>query len=112
MDEFQENENKFVADDVSTLIQETIEQILGGSSYQSSKIDAWSNQVIEQSLAKLTAQDKAFKYLVTATLMQKMGAGLHAATSCYWDASTDGSCTVKWENKTMICAVSVFGLAV
>lgn len=68
--------------------------------------------MIEQSLAKLTAQDKAFKYLVTCTLMQKTGAGLHAATSCYWDASTDGSCTVKWENKTMICAVSVFGLAV
>lgn len=112
MDMEMENENKFVADDVSTLVQETIEQILGGSSYQSSKIDAWTNSVIEQVLARLTALDKAFKYMVSATLQQKTGAGLHAATSCYWDASTDGSCTIKWENKTMICAVTVFGLAV
>ena len=112
MDEYQENDNKFVADDASVLIQETIEQVLGGSSFQSSKIDAWTNQVIEQTLARLTGLDKAFKYLTTCAIMQKTGAGLHAATSCYWDASTDGSCTVKWENKTMICSVTVFGLAV
>ena len=40
------------------------------------------------------------------------GAGLHTASSCYWDNSTDGSCTVRWENKTMYCIVSVFGLAI
>uniref|UniRef100_A0A1I8HCI0 Transmembrane protein 267 n=2 Tax=Macrostomum lignano TaxID=282301 RepID=A0A1I8HCI0_9PLAT len=33
--------------------------------------------------------------------MQKNGAGLHTASSCYWDNQTDGSCTIKWENKTM-----------
>ena len=44
--------------------------------------------------------------------MQKNGAGLHTASSCYWDNSTDGSCTVRWENKTMYCIVSVFGLAI
>merc|ERR1739848_717933 len=112
MDEYQENENRFVAEDVSTLIQEVIEQILGGSSYQQSKIDSWTNQVVEASLGKVAALEKAFKYTVTATLMQKTGAGLHAASSCYWDANTDGSCTVRWENKTMHCAVTVFGLAI
>ena len=33
--------------------------------------------------------------------MQKNGAGLHAASSCYWNNSTDESCTVGGENKTM-----------
>jgi hypothetical protein len=28
---------------------------------------------------------------VTCTIMQKNGAGLHSASSCYWDNSTDGS---------------------
>ena len=28
---------------------------------------------------------------VTAVLMQKNGAGLHTATSCYWDNTTDGA---------------------
>ena len=77
-------------------------------------------------------------------VVQKNGAGLHTASSCYWDNSTDGewlrlfllgsslefrsfcvvskfaiaslnytgSCTVRWENKTMYCIVSVFGLAI
>ena len=97
---------------------------------------------------------------VTCVIMQKNGAGLHTASSCFWDNSTDGrypplfplslclclclslslslslswswifrhscnivlnqyficiftgSCTVRWENKTMYCIVSVFGLAI
>ena len=64
--------------------------------------------------------------------MQKNGGGLHTASSCYWDNATDGysyssiqvqlllslfhclagSCTIRWENKTMYCVVSVFGLSV
>lgn len=39
------------------------------------------------------------------------GAGLHTAASCYWDNTTDGSRTVRWENKTMYCITTVFGLA-
>ena len=31
-----------------------------------------------------------FLYVVTCVIMQKNGAGLHTASSCYWDNSTDG----------------------
>lgn len=74
--------------------------------------------------------------------MQKTGAGLHTANSCYWDTTMDGrqlstsaelpqevlfptkkhtftltllragSSTVRWENRTMYCVVSVFAVAV
>lgn len=40
---------------------------------------------------------------VTCMIMQKNGAGLHTASSCYWNNDTDGSCTVRWENKSMYC---------
>ena len=53
-----------------------------------------------------------FPLLVNCVVMQKTGAGLHTAMSCYWDNNTDGSCTIKWENKTMYCIVTVFGLAI
>lgn len=53
-----------------------------------------------------------FYLSVTCAIMQKNGAGFHAASSCYWDNMTDGSCTVRWENKTMYVIVSVFGLAI
>ena len=49
---------------------------------------------------------------VTAVLLQKNGAGLHTATSCYWDNTTDGSATLRWENKSMYCVVTVFGLSI
>lgn len=73
---------------------------------------------------------------VNCTIMQKNGAGLHTASSCFWNNDTDGSCTVsnqrngnhsinqliihllhlsfqvRWENKTMYCIVSVYGLAI
>lgn len=42
--------------------------------------------------------------------MQKNGAGLHSASSCYWNNIKDDKCIVKWENKTIYCIVSVFGL--
>ena len=56
--------------------------------------------------------DSSVQYVATAIIMQKTGAGLQSASSCYWDNQTDGSCTVRWENKTMYCIVSVFGLAI
>ncbi|XP_015249183.1 PREDICTED: dynein light chain Tctex-type 1-like [Cyprinodon variegatus] len=49
---------------------------------------------------------------VTCSVMQKTGAGLHTANSCYWDTSMDGSCTVRWENRTMYCVVSVFAVSI
>merc|ERR1712117_30529 len=75
-------------------------------------VDEVSNIIKESCLASLTKLQKPFKYIVTCVIMQKNGAGLHTASSCYWDNSTDGSCTVRWENKTMYCIVSVFGLAI
>ena len=50
-----------------------------------------SPQCIESCIKKLKDLNKPFKYIVTAVLMQKNGAGLHTATSCYWDNTTDGA---------------------
>jgi magnesium-transporting ATPase (P-type) len=44
-------------------------------------------------------------------IISTAGAGLHTAASTFWDCSTDGSRTVRWENKTMWCITTVFGLS-
>ncbi|RZF43634.1 dynein light chain Tctex-type 1 [Nilaparvata lugens] len=105
-------ETQFVVDEVSNIIKEAIEESIGGNAYQQSKVNQWTSSVVEACLGALTKLQKPFKYIVTSTIMQKNGAGLHTASSCFWDNSTDGSCTVRWENKTMYCIVSVFGLAI
>ncbi|KAI2654331.1 Dynein light chain Tctex-type 1 [Labeo rohita] len=113
MDEDQASEETtFVVDEITTVIKETVESTIGNSSYQHSKVNQWTSSIVESSLNQLTKLGKPFKYIVTCIILQKNGAGLHTASSCFWDNSTDGSCTVRWENKTIYCIVSVFGLAI
>ncbi|XP_063233828.1 dynein light chain Tctex-type 1 isoform X2 [Bacillus rossius redtenbacheri] len=104
--------SQFVVDEVSTIIKEAVETTIGGNVYNVAKVNQWTSSVVETCLGALTKLQKPFKYIVTCTIMQKNGAGLHSASSCFWDNSTDGSCTVRWENKTMYCIVSVYGLAI
>ncbi|CAD6227719.1 GSCOCG00006173001-RA-CDS [Cotesia congregata] len=111
MDDMQE-EPQFVVDDVSKIIKEAIEVAIGGDAYHQNKVAQWTSHVVESCLGSLTKLQKPYKYIVTCTIMQKNGAGLHTASSCFWDNTSDGSCTVRWENKTMYCIVSVFGLAI
>ncbi|KAG8148033.1 hypothetical protein E2320_001379, partial [Naja naja] len=102
----------FVVDEVSNIIKEAIEGTIGGNAYLHSKVNQWTTTVVEQILSHLTKLGKPFKYVVTCVIMQKNGAGLHTANSCFWDNAADGACTVRWENKTMYCIVSAFGLAI
>ncbi|XP_023662785.1 dynein light chain Tctex-type 1 isoform X1 [Paramormyrops kingsleyae] len=122
MDDFQSGEETaFVVDEVSAIIKESVEGAIGGNAYQHSRVNQWTTNVVEQCLSQLTKLGKPFKYIVllmdfwlavTCVIMQKNGAGLQTASSCFWDNTTDGSCTVRWENKSMYCIVSVFGLAI
>ncbi|KAL0276334.1 UNVERIFIED_CONTAM: hypothetical protein PYX00_003924 [Menopon gallinae] len=105
-------DTQFVVDEVSAIIKEAVENTIGGNAYQQNKVGQWTSLVVESCLGSLTKLQKPFKYIVTCTIMQKTGAGLHTASSCYWDNNTDGSCTVRWENKTMYCLVSVYGLSI
>ncbi|KAH6573448.1 hypothetical protein BASA62_002975 [Batrachochytrium salamandrivorans] len=97
MEDFQGTEEKaFVVDEVNNIIKE----------------GQWNSNIVEQALKRLTGLNKPFKYIVTCTIMQKNGAGLHAASSCFWDNSTDGSTTYKYDSKTMYVIVNAFGLAI
>nr|CAH8874776.1 unnamed protein product [Trichobilharzia regenti] len=90
MDDFQASEETtFVPEEVKNIVKEVIEAIVGSSSYSQSKVQLWTSTVIEQCLNQLTKLGKPFKYIVTCIIMQKSGAGLHTASSCYWDNTTD-----------------------
>nr|XP_019953304.1 PREDICTED: dynein light chain Tctex-type 1 isoform X1 [Paralichthys olivaceus]XP_019953305.1 PREDICTED: dynein light chain Tctex-type 1 isoform X1 [Paralichthys olivaceus] len=113
MDEYQaEEETAFVVEEVSKVIKESVEAAIGANAYQQSRVNQWTTSVVEQCVSQLKKLGKPFKYIVTCIIMQKNGAGLQTASACFWDNSTDGSCAVRWENKSMYCIVSVFGLAI
>uniref|UniRef100_A0A8C6F387 Dynein light chain Tctex-type 1 n=1 Tax=Monodon monoceros TaxID=40151 RepID=A0A8C6F387_MONMO len=95
MEDYQATEETaFVVDEVSNIVKGNvahfIESAIGGNAYQHSKVNQWTTNVVEQSLSQLTKLGKPFKYIVTCVIMQKNGAGLHTASSCFWKSSTDG----------------------
>jgi dynein light chain Tctex-type 1 len=99
-------------DEMETVIRESIDATIGQSAFQRSKINAWTSNIVEGCLKRLSTLSKPFKYVVTAALVQKSGGGMHIASTSLWDDKTDGKKTIMWENPTMHCIVTVYWLAI
>ena len=50
--------------------------------------------------------------VVNCLILQKAGAGLHYNCVTHWDAKHDSSVTVKFENDSLSCIVTIFGIAI
>ncbi|XP_037541422.1 dynein light chain Tctex-type 1 [Nematolebias whitei] len=114
MDDYlaEEEQTTFVVEEVSRIIKDSVETTIGGNAYQHNRVNQWTNSVVEHCLSQLSKLGKPFKYIVTCIIMQKNGAGLQTASTCFWDNTTDATCAVTWQNKSMYCIVNVFGLAI
>ena len=66
MDGASGEETAFVIDEVSNIIKETIERVIGGNSYQHNKVNRWTADIVDQVLTELTRLGKPFKYIVQA----------------------------------------------
>ncbi|CAF2521947.1 unnamed protein product [Rotaria sp. Silwood2] len=104
-------DTRFLDYEVSNIIENSIKATLGSQSYQKTKVNTWSAHIVEAILSSLARLNKPFKYIVFCVIMEKNGAGLHTASSCLWDSTTDNSCTFRWENPTMFASISVFGVS-
>ena len=105
-------EKAFVSDQVNNILKESIESTVQNAAYHHNKVAQWNSNIVELCLKRLTALNKPFKYIVTCTIMQRNGAGIHQASSCWWDNSCDGNTSFKYDSKTMYIIVNVFGLAI
>jgi len=101
---------KFEVGTIKTMIKETLDSVLKDKEYDQKLVQDWANKSVENILRKLQDEAERFKFVVTCTIMQRKGAGLHSTSSCLWDKTSDNCCSDKWENKTMYCIVSVFAL--
>nr|XP_019603394.1 PREDICTED: dynein light chain Tctex-type 3 [Rhinolophus sinicus] len=103
---------RFNAEEAHNIVKECIDGVLGGEDYDQDNINQWTASIVEQSLAHLVKLGKAYKYIVTCAVVQRSAYGFHTASSCFWDVTSDGTCTVRWENRTMNCIVNVFAIAI
>ncbi|KAF4797824.1 Dynein light chain Tctex-type 3 [Turdus rufiventris] len=76
----------FNADEAHNIVKECIENVLGKADYNHNKVNQWTAAIVEQSLTHLVKLGKTYKYI--------------------------GTCTVRWENRTMNCVVNVFAVAI
>eukprot|EP00753_Platysulcus_tardus_P016700 PLAT5982.2.p1 GENE.PLAT5982.2~~PLAT5982.2.p1 ORF type:complete len:120 (+),score=45.25 PLAT5982.2:50-409(+) len=104
--------DEFEVEDVEVIVKDAIETTLKSNMYTPKKVNDWANTVVDICLKGLRNLDKRFKYVVTCIIMQKSGAGLHTSATCYWDVRRDGHCRLAWENDTMHCIVTVFGMSI
>lgn len=95
------------------MIDTSIEPILGNQVYAPKKVGDWTSAIVEAVLKMLQAANKPFKYVVTCIIMQKNGAGLHTASTCFWDTKSDGQTGRRADRRRMdaegweACAVDV-----
>ena len=109
--DFQEIGEEFLVEDVETVIKSSIGTVLNDIMFTPQKVNDWSNNIISGALKGLQSLNRPYKYALTVIIMQKNGAGLTSAASTFWDVSKDGLCKVTWENSTMHCIVTVYGMS-
>ena len=109
-DQFMNMEEQ-VEEMIAERIAKTLESPDKGG-WLAAKVPIWTGDVVESVLKELMGMQKPFKYAVSAVIMQRNGAGLTSASSCFWDADTDGSKSVTWEGEHMHCIVTVFAFGI
>lgn len=91
---------------------DVMNHVLEGRTYAAGRTQEWIDQICGQTLAQLKESvSPNFKYVVSALIVQRLGAGLHYDSSALWDTTTDGSVTTKFENDTIVCLTTVIGVA-
>ena len=97
-------------DQAQSSAQRLLNDLLEPKAYNQGEVQNWTAEVSEKVALSLKDISSGFKYAVTCVIMQKGEAGLHISSTCFWDSSTDGSFSIKWENATMHCILNVFAL--
>ena len=117
-DNDQGDEVAFVPEAVEPIVYDAIEAVLKEKIYDDTQVQGWVDEICSRITGELIDQKKPFKYVVNCTVMQKNGAGLHAAHSCYWDGANDNAVIARWPsekrkdpNARVVCLTHVYGIA-
>ena len=84
--------DEFQVEDIEQIVKTSLQSSISQESkYDPETANTLSKTLLEACVKNLAALGKQFKYVVTAIIMQKNGAGLHSAMGAYWDARKDGA---------------------
>ncbi len=118
MDDDNTDDVAFVPESIEPIVYDAIEAVLKEKVWNDTAVQGWIDEICARITGELIDMKKPFKYVVTCTVMQKNGAGLHAAHACYWDSANDNTVVARWPNEKrkdpnarVVCVANVFGIA-
>ena len=100
-----------IKDELISAVDEIIHKYLDGQQYSQKDAQSWTNNITDEVIKTLHSQQRGFKFICNGTIFQKGFACLDFSWTCLWNANTDGSMKVKYENDQMICFICLFGIA-
>ncbi|KAK3829151.1 MAG: Tctex-1 [Benniella sp.] len=103
---------KFNVDSATRTLEEIVKRVLKDAQYRSDLVAEWQATINRDSLARLVKIKGTFKYIVTTTILENVGAGVHISSTGLWDAESDGSAMYRFENDSVIAIVYAYCLAV
>ena len=97
---------------VEQIATKTVNDIIGHDDivYERSKVNLWTQQIIDGVLKELARLDKPFKYVITCIIQQNVGSGIQSAATAFWDTKTDGLISVQLGQPTYIAIVTVYAM--
>ncbi len=101
-----------IAEISTNIANECIQSVLESNTYNPGKSSDWVDKIGSKIIDKLKLVSPNFKYIVSCFIIQKVGAGVHYESVSHWDAKSDGGVTTKYENDSMLCICTVFGVAI
>ena len=97
--------------ELTSLVNNIIRQFLNDKDYDrevaQSQYDGINAEIIED----LRQQQTGFKFIIHTTISKKGESSFHFSNSFLWNKKTDGSIFVKYENATLKCFVSLYGIS-
>ncbi|KAG0344778.1 Dynein light chain Tctex-type 3 [Podila humilis] len=103
---------RFDSKAATQVLEEVVKKVLRDATYRQDQIPEWQAAIYKECLTRLTQMKGTFKYIVTSTILESVGAGVHISSTSLWDQDMDGSAAYRFENKSMVVFVYAFGLAV
>ena len=108
-DQYDDDEDELNNEEIQRIATKAIqESVVQDAIYERSKVNTWTQHILDKVIKELAALPKKFKYVVTCMIQQDVGAGLTSASCTHWEGGSDGFITVEYKCPTFTVHVSVF----
>lgn len=93
-------------------IKKVVEKTLDNATYSVKDVQGWVDTINQGILDEMQSMSSNFKFIANTSILQRSNAGFHSSCACLWDHSTDSAVTYRFENKTLHCMTTVFGVGI